>query len=150
MVSILHHHLSIKLIAMETTTIDKDIKVFYITASSFPAGIEEAHNKIHALAPFSTGRKYFGISRPEKGNIVYKAGAEEIKEGEAEKFKLDTLILKKGRYVSETIHDFMKNVPAIGETFQKMLQRDDIDPQGYCVEWYFNEKDVKLMVRLKD
>lgn len=135
---------------MESTTIDKDITVFYINASSFPAGIEEAHKQLHSLVPFSKDRRYFGLSRPENGDIVYKAAAEEIREGEAEKFKLDTLVLKKGTYVAETIHDFMKNIPAIGSTFQQMLQRDDIDPQGYCVEWYFNEKDVKLMVRLKD
>jgi hypothetical protein len=30
------------------------------------------------------------------------------------------------------------------------IDRDiDLDPEGYCVEWYFNDRDVKCMIRLK-
>ena len=68
---------------METITLNNDIKVFYITAKSFPDGVLDAHNKLHALVPFSTDRKYFGISRPENGTIYYKAAAEEINPGYA-------------------------------------------------------------------
>ena len=133
---------------METITIDKDIKVFYITAKSFPEGIMEAHEKLHALVPFSTARRYFGISRPENGPIVYRAAAEEIQPGEAEKFNCDTLILEKGQYTCATINDYASDVQNIGETFNKLLSQPGIDPNGYCVEWYFTEKDVKCMVRL--
>ena len=132
---------------METTTFDNDIKVFYVTAKSFPDGIEEAHKKLHELLP-SMDRRYFGVSRPEDGVIVYRAAAEEKEEGEAEKLNLDTLILKKGKYISKTIKDFMQNIPEIGKTFQDLLKNPDIDPEGYCVEWYYNDKDVKCMVRL--
>jgi hypothetical protein len=135
---------------MEAITIDKDIKVFYVTAISFPDGIMEAHQKLHSLVPFSTNRRYFGISRPEKGVIVYKAAAEEINPGEAKKFNLDELVLKKGKYISATINDYMKDIPAIDKTFKKLLSNPDIDPQGYCVEWYLSQKDVRCMVRLKD
>jgi hypothetical protein len=133
---------------METITLDKDIKVFYVTAKSFPDGILEAHQKLHSLVPFTTARKYFGISRPEDGIIVYRAAAEELTPGEAGKFNCDTLVLKKGKYISTTINDYMKDVQSIGRTFKELLSRPDIDPQGYCVEWYFNDKDVKCMVRL--
>lgn len=135
---------------METITIDKDIRVFYVNATSFPEGVMEAHNKIHALAPASQGRRFYGLSRPERGVISYKAAAEELTSGEAEQLNLDTITIKKGRYISETLHDFMKNIPAIGSTFQQMLSSEDIAPDGYCVEYYLNDKDVQLMVRLKD
>jgi hypothetical protein len=134
---------------METITLDKDIKVFYVTAKSFPDGIMEAHKKLHALVPFSADRKYFGISRPENGAIVYRAAAEELTPGEAEKLNCDTLVLKKGKYICSTINDYMKDVQSIGRCFKELLSRPDIDPQGYCVEWYFTDKDVKCMVRLK-
>ena len=55
---------------METTIVDKDIKVFYKTAKSFPDGVLSAHQTLHALIPFTTDRRYFGISRPENGAIV--------------------------------------------------------------------------------
>lgn len=135
---------------METKTVNKDIKVFYVTATSFPDGIKQAHEKLHSLIPFSKDRRYFGISRPENGIIIYRAAAEELNDREAESLNLDTLILKKGNYISLTINNYMKDIPAIGEAFKLLLSNRDIDPQAYCVEWYLSDKDVKCMVRLKD
>jgi hypothetical protein len=136
---------------METITFNKDIKVFYITAKSFPDGVLEAHQKLHALIPFSTERKYFGLSRPENGGqIIYKAAAEELQPGEGEKLNCETLVLKKGDYLSVTIHDYMKDIPSIGKTFEKLTTQPGIDPQGYCVEWYISDKDLQCMIRLAD
>ena len=135
---------------METTNLDQDIKVLYLPAASFPDGIKEAHEKLHSIIPFTNDRKYFGISRPENGIIKYKAAAEELNEREAENFNLETLILKKGHYISLTVHDFMKNISAIDSAFKKLLSYPGLDPQGYCVEWYLNNKDVKCMIRLKE
>ena len=135
---------------METTPLDHDIKVFYIPAKSFPDGIMEAHRTLHSLVPFSPNRKYFGISRPENGQIVYRAATEEINPGEAEKYNCDTLTLKKGNYLSTTLHDYMNDLAGIAKTFEQILSDPHIDPEGYCVEWYLSQKDVKCMVRLKD
>lgn len=136
---------------METITFDKDIKVFYITATSFPDGALAAHQKLHALIPFTTDRRYFGVSRPENGmQIIYKAAAEELEPGEGEKLKLETLILKKGKYISLIIHDFIKDIPAIQKTFNLLISQPDIDPQGYCVEEYIDQKDMLCMVKLAD
>ncbi len=123
----------------------------YITASSFPDGVLAAHQKLHTLIPFTTDRRYFGLSRPENGGqIVYRASAEELEPGEGEKLKLETLILKKGKYISLIIHDFMKDIPAIEKAFNLLTSQPDIDPQGYCVEEYINQKDMLCMVKLKD
>ena len=136
---------------METIQLKQDIKVMYVTASSFPDGVLAAHQKLHSLFPFSTERKYFGLSRPENGGgVIYRAAAEVLKSGEAEKLNLETIIIKKGNYVSVILHDYMKDLPAISNTFQQMIAHPDIDPQGYCVEWYLNDNDVQCMVRLKD
>ena len=135
---------------METITIDKDITVMYVTASSFPDGIMEAHKKLHELVPFSTERQYYGISRPENGTIVYRAAAEKLHAGEAEKFHLDELVLKKGKYTSLTIHDYMKDWESMPRAFKELLADPGIDPQGYCVEWYLSKTAVTCMVRLKD
>jgi predicted transcriptional regulator YdeE len=136
---------------METITLNNDIKVFYITAKSFPDGVKQAHEQLHALIPFSKVRKYFGLSRPENGGgIVYKAAAEEKEAGEAEKLGCQTIVIKKGKYLSQTINDFMKDIPSIGHTFQQLLSHPGLDPQGYCVEWYLNNKDVQCMIRLAD
>lgn len=135
---------------METIFFDTDIIVMYVEASSFPDGVLAAHQKLHSMIPYSTERKYLGISRPENGTIIYEAGAEEISAGEAEKLNLNTITLAKGKYASISIHDYMKDIPSIGNAFTQLTALPNIDPQGYCVEWYVNDKDVKCMVRLTD
>lgn len=96
---------------MENFVLDNDITVVCVTASTFPAGIMAAHEQIHQLAPVGNGRRYFGLSRPE-GNkgIVYKAAAEELPEREDKSKGLETLIIKKGMYISTTIHNYMSDI----------------------------------------
>lgn len=134
---------------METIKLVKDIPVFYITAKSFPEGIVEAHEKLHSLVPFTKSRNYFGISRPEHGGaIIYKAAAEEKEQDESRKFNLKTLTIRKGDYVQETIKNYAEKPEQIKESFERLLKEPGLDPEGYCVEWYINETDVKCMVRL--
>ena len=141
---------------MEVIALDDDITVLCITAKSFPNGIVEAHATLTKLVPFSRDRNFFGISRPEgsKG-IIYRAAAEEVTPGEAQKLGCDTLVLKKGRYISLTINEYTTDTQVIERTFEKLLSYHGIDPQGYCVEWYLpsgtpplEAKDVRCMVRL--
>jgi len=134
---------------METITLNDDIKVFYIIAKSFPDGIGDAHVRLHELVPDTYNRKFFGISRPENGIIVYKAAAEEINSGEAENFHCETMIIRKGKYMSILANDFMKDIPAIGRAFKELLTHPGLDPEGYCVEWYLDNKNVRCMIRLK-
>jgi AraC family transcriptional regulator len=133
---------------METINMENDISVLYVTASSFPSGILEAHQKLQAIVPFTSERRMFGISRPENGKIVYRAGAEELVAGEGAKFGCETLVLKKGTYIQKTVHDYVKYIDAIGIAFDELLKNPQIDQEGYCVEWYLNSTHVKCMVRL--
>ena len=42
---------------METITLDNDIKIFYVQATSYPDGIFDAHQKLHSIVPFSAERE---------------------------------------------------------------------------------------------
>ncbi|HEY8400773.1 MAG TPA: transcriptional regulator [Cytophagaceae bacterium] len=135
---------------MDTITLEKSIKVFYKTASSFPEGVLAAHQSLHALIPYSRDRNYFGISRPENGGgIVYKAAAEEKYPGEGEKLNCETMVIEQGKYLAIDVPDFMKNISAIEKAFTQLISQPGIDPEGYCVEWYINDTDVRCMVRLQ-
>lgn len=135
---------------MEHITIDQDIRVFYVTASSFPEGIQEAYKRLDSIvAPSEKMRQYFGFSRPEHGGgIIYHAAVEELTPYEAELLGCPTMVLKKGTYISEIIYDFMQNPARIGETFQRLISIPGLDPDGYCVERYIHHKDVQCMIRL--
>lgn len=136
---------------METIHLDADIPVFYITATSFPAGIREATDQLHERVPFSADRKYFGLSRPENGgDIVYRAAAEEMYAGEGLRLNCGTLTIPKGKYISIVVNDFRKDILSIDRAFKELLQYDGLDPQGYCVEWYANDREaVTCMIRLE-
>lgn len=135
---------------METFILENDITVVYIQASSFPDGVLAAHEKLHSLISFTTDRRYFGISSPDKtGGIVYKAAAEEINEGEAQQLQLSTFIIKKGMYISLILADYKQDITGIGKSFDQLLTNPAIDPQGACIEWYINDNDMRCMVRLK-
>ncbi len=134
---------------MEIYHLDRDIPIFCIPAESFPLGILPAHEKLHALIPFSPERNYFGISHPDRtGTIIYKAAAEEIKSGEATRLNLESMTLKKGRYLSLFIRNFHEDIQKIGRAFRQMIVDPRIDPRGFCIEWYLNEQDVRCMVKL--
>lgn len=135
---------------MKIFKFDKDIPIFYVTASSFPEGVMAAHEELRSLVPFSAGRMFFGVSRPEQGgSIVYRAAAEELYKGEGTKFNCDTLILKKGEYIGMDVKDYMKDVQSVQRAFDEILDLPDLDPNGYCVELYLSEKDVRCMIRLE-
>lgn len=83
--------------------------------------------------------------------MVYKAAAEVKSTDEAQKFKLETMVIPKGNYIAETIHNFKKDPLLIGKTFQKLMTHRSLDPQGYSVEWYLpNNQDVFCMIRVKE
>ena len=134
---------------MEIFNLENDIKVFCVTADSFPAGVKQAHETLHSKLPTTEGRKSFGLSwGAANGSITYKAAVEEAYDGEAEALDCETFIIKKGRYISEFIPNFWSDMSAIGRTFKELLAYPGIDPKGYCLEMYVSEKDVRCMVPL--
>ena len=134
---------------MESLTIEKSIEVFCITARSFPDGVKQAHMDLHGRIAFSPQRKYFGISwHGPDGKIVYKAGASELSAGELNELKLEKHVIKKGTYNVITVSDFMNDIPAIGKAFDTLATHVPIDGDWMAVEWYYNESDVRCMVRV--
>ncbi len=135
---------------MDTFILDNDISVFYVKATSFPDGVLAAHQKLHGLIPYSSERKYFGISNPDAtGTILYRAAAEALSQDEVNKLNLEKFVIKKGNYVSLVIHNYMNDLQSIGQAFAEMLSNPDLDPNGACIEWYLSDKDVQCMVRLQ-
>ena len=134
---------------MENYFIETDIKTFYVAADSFPAGVLQAHQTLHALLPTTESRKFYGISFPGKdGAIIYRAAVEESFAGEAGQLHCETFIIRKGKYCSSIIKDFMTDVTLVAKTFQQLLAHPDLDPNGYCLEIYPNEKDMICLVKL--
>jgi len=136
-----------KTAVMETFILEKDIAVLYVTADSFPQGIEAAFDRIKQLVP-AEGRILFGLSAPEGGPIVYKAAVEEKAKGEAEKYGCQETVIKKGKYIVSELKNWKEHVTEIGKIFDRLINsRPDL--VAPCVEWYHG-KDVRCMVRIAE
>jgi hypothetical protein len=136
---------------MENFNLEKDIKVFYITAKSFPFGVGEAHQKLQSLLPHTEGRQFYGISYPNsEGIIQYKAAVAETFAGEGGSYDCATFIIKKGSYLRETLIDWQKEERIVEKTFKQLLSDARIDKNGYCLEVYLSENDMRCMVKLQD
>lgn len=135
---------------METYTLEKDITVICLHADSFPEGIEAAHNRLHSMLPALEQRTAYGISYSNgNGGIIYKAAMSELRTGEAESHGLETFIIRKGDYMSELLLSFSEDPARVNRTFQELLALPELDPKGYCLELYLNDKDMRCMVPLK-
>ena len=134
----------------EIYVIKDDIKVACVKALSFPEGIGGAWAKLFSLLPSQEGRKLYGISYGgENGKITYMAAVEELHEGEADQLGLETIVVRKGNYVSEFLEDWRQDETQIAKTFAELLKDPRIDRnEGYCLEMYLNSKDVLCLVKL--
>jgi hypothetical protein len=135
---------------METYIIEKDIRCHRIKATSFPEGVLAAHQLLHSLFAFDGKRRFYGISVPEgKGAISYWAALEKPDDDNVQDKRLEEFVISKGQYSGIDIKDFRSDIPVIGRTFQQLLTHPELDPNGFCLEWYYNISDVRCMVRLK-
>jgi hypothetical protein len=102
-----------------------------------------------SFLPESNERLLYAISFPnEKNQIIYKAAVEELFPGEGEQNGCETFLIKKGEYWSELLVDWRKDESSVGKTFQRLLKHPELDKNGYCLEIYLNEKDVRCLVPL--
>lgn len=135
---------------MEHYKIENDIRLFYVQAETFPLGVGGAFTKLNELIGYDKSRLQYGISFPDGANgIVYRAAVEEAFPGEAEKACCPTFVVRKGNFISTYLQDWRKDEAIIGRTFQELLRDPHIDKQGYCLEMYPNERDVRCLVTLE-
>lgn len=136
---------------MNTLHLPDNIAAFYVLAASFPDGVQQAHERLHALIPYSRDRHYFGISHggPD-GKIRYMAAATKLEPGDLKKNDLPEFLIQKGTYCYVDVDDFMQKISLIGETFEQLLKHPQLDPTGYCLEWYLNQHTCRCLVKLND
>lgn len=122
--------------------------VFCIKANSFPGGVHEAHKKLLQLIPSKDGRIFYGISYPENGKIIYKASTTEIYLDEGQKYNCETFTIRKGLFLGQTIINWKQDEIRVKTTFDELLSDPRIDINGYCLEEYVGDNDMKCMVPL--
>lgn len=133
---------------METFNLKYDMKLFCVTAQTFPGGIKPAFTALENMLPTVSDRIFFGISYNTAEGIIYKAAVAEDFEGEGEIYGCETFILQGGEYLTETVLNWKNNEESIGKSFQRLLADPRLDEKFPCVEWYKSEGEVWCMVKM--
>lgn len=134
---------------MQHLTLSSNISLLCVKATSFPDGIMQAFKTLYSIFPPSGERRSFGLScGNEQNGIDYWACAEELDIDVLNENELQRITIRAGDYNYEDFPNFMQNLPAIGETFQRILSATPHHTHGYCVEEYLNDSDVRCLVRL--
>jgi len=135
---------------MNSYHLAEDIKLYTVTAKSFPEGVQTAFEHLHSLTSKYEAIAYYGISQAKAhGGITYKA-AVALKEPATVIPELETYTLQAGQYRGREILNFRDRIAGIGKTFQELIQYPDIDKNGCCIEVYYNDTDVICMVKIEE
>jgi predicted transcriptional regulator YdeE len=132
---------------MELYYLKEDVKVFGVQVKTFPDGIGEAFDALVKMIPGGFNRSYYGISYMEGNDIIYKAMAEEVIDGEAEKYNYERFTIKKGEYLAVTVMDWLQKTGSIKDVFHDMMQDSRADNSSPCVEWYKNDNEMICMLK---
>src|SRR5436190_19964260 len=121
---------------MEVYQLKKDMKVICVRAKSFPNDIKQSFSQLIQLLPSIEGRTFFGVSYQAKSrDMVYNAAVLEGYDGEAEKYGCDSFVIRRGKYLAETLTEWKRDESSIGSTFRKMAEAR-MDTEFPCIEWY--------------
>lgn len=134
---------------MENLTVNTEIQLVCVRATSFPDGIMAAYKKLGQRVNVKE-RPVYGISHGSDTGIIYWASAEAKSKSEAAELGLESYTIKKGIYATETLNDITGNEQVIGNAFNRLLNHPKLDETGECIEWYKSANEVICMVRLTE
>jgi hypothetical protein len=122
---------------MEEYILTQDMNLVLYPAKNFPNDVESAFKELDKKIGGGPNRVWFGISKGSPNGIVYWAAG------------LESFLLTKGEYMTETIEDWRNNKQKFMEVFGRLLKYPEMDTNFPCVEWYKGEKEVMCMIKIK-
>lgn len=133
---------------MEIIELKEPLQLIGNQATEFPAGIMQAFNQLTQAFPDFKERGIYGISYMEPdGSLTYKAAFSQLSVGEAERHGFESITIREGLYVAETIENWRGKEMQIAPAFRKLADsRPDTQTPG--VEWY-RGNDVVCMLRIE-
>jgi hypothetical protein len=124
----------------------ENLTLMGLHVKTFPHGIKDTFDSLMNI--FGTNRDYYGVSWMDETNqVIYYAMTLETFMGEAILFSHDTLVIEKGEYVTETIHNWLDKTASIKDVFHRLTNGKRPDKNCPCVEWYKSNEEMVCMVR---
>jgi hypothetical protein len=125
-----------------------EIQLIVCRAIEFPAGIKDSWERLESQLASLRGRKFYGLTYFEEGQLVYYAGLQPLDQSEISALGFPTLILKGGKYARVKLMDWNNHTVKIGEIFDYIMEEYRKDPSGPTVEFYRSQTELHLMIPL--
>lgn len=131
---------------MESVQLNNDIKLVCVKASSFPQGVEQAHEQLKKSITSENERSFYGISYPlNNGTIEYLAAATQLTDDKSAK-DVDIFIIQSGAFLSITLKNWKSDVTKVQQAFDQLTTDPRGDRDGYCLEEYVNEDTLRCLI----
>ncbi len=125
-----------------------NIQLVVCRATEFPAGIKDSWDRLEAKLDSLKGRKFYGLTYYENGQLVYYAGLEPLNEEEISQLGFPTLMMKGGKYARVKLMDWTNHTDEIGPILEDLMEAYKKDPNGPTIEFYRSQSELHLMIPL--
>jgi hypothetical protein len=133
----------------KVTIVDQpDIQLAVCRAAEFPAGIKDSWERLESRLASLRGRKFYGLTFFEEGQLVYYAGLEPMDENESVSLGFPMMTLKGGKYARVKLMDWPEHADEIGPILGELMEAYEKDAQGPTVEFYRSQSELHLMIPL--
>lgn len=135
----------------KATVVDMpDLLLAACRAESFPNGIKGAWDRLEARIPSLKGRRFYGLTACEGGELVYYAAVEVASEDEAATLGFPVLRVKGGRCVRVKLMDWSNRVGEISAIFDELMRNYRMAPNAPTIEYYRSRSELHLLVPLAE
>jgi hypothetical protein len=125
-----------------------DLRLMVVRADEFPSGIKTAWDRLESNLSSLKGRKFYGVSRCEGSQMAYFAGVEPTSNEEVTALGLPTMTIKGGKYARAKLSDWSDHTDKIGQIFSELMRDFPMAPDGWALEYYRSQSEVRLLVPL--
>jgi len=131
---------------MELYKLTEDVRVIGMRVSNFPDGIEETFGVI--MKTLGRERDFYGISwMDENENVEFYAMAKEAFPGEGKNYGYELLVLEKGDYETEAVHNWKAKIDSIKDVLHELMGNSKPDKTHPCIEWYQSDEKMVCMIK---
>ena len=118
-------------------------------AETFPDGIQAAWGKLEEMVGSLRGRRFYGITVPEEGELAYYAGVEPRDPDEIAAFGLPTYEIQGGKFARVRLFDWEEYLDEIPSIFGFLMKNYPMQDHGPTIEYYRSQKELHLLVPLE-
>lgn len=134
---------------MDVYKLKDDLRLFYVTARSFPYGMAAAFATLENRLRVCRGRVFLGlVDTDAQGTTTYRAAATQAYPGERPRHPIGTFVLPRGEYWGKTIPPGHDRQTHTAPAFAALRGNPRVDAGFPAVEWYGDCGTITCMLRM--